>query len=370
MTGTNERIHTLDKRWAHIPAILPHGGWSQTRPPVAAGMPLLHAKIPARQHAALPDDPALPQRRHNGRHAGMAQPGMAEDQAAFQHILESMDLGLLVVGVNGRVKMCNGRALTMLDLPADLMERRATLEALLRHERAHNGHGDTPPWLLLQPGAPATFPLTYELTRPGGMILEVRSVRLSDGGTVHTLMDVTERKRSEESAAYRANHDALTGLTNRAHFRACLDDAIAGNTETGRPFAVLYLDLDRFKDVNDTHGHATGDRVLQTAAARMLGTVREGDIVARIGGDEFCIIARNVACLETARTLADRLLHNIGQPCAVNDQRVRVGLSIGIALFPQHGTGADGLLQNADAALYAAKQSGRNGWTMCDPGAA
>jgi diguanylate cyclase (GGDEF)-like protein len=159
-----------------------------------------------------------------------------------------------------------------------------------------------------------------------------------------------------------AHHDGLTRLLNRSRIGDRLDEAVAGRGA----FALLYLDLDHFKEVNDTYGHPVGDRLLQTVSSRLLATVRDGDAVARMGGDEFCIIAHDVGSAEVAGILAQRLLRNVIAPYDIDAVRVRIGLSIGIALFPQHGESAEALMRQADVALYRVKQSGRNTWRVAE----
>ncbi len=201
---------------------------------------------------------------------------------------------------------------------------------------------------------------------PSWRVVEIRSVPRSGGGAVRTYSDITQRKQAEERTRYFAHHDDLTRLVNRSVFRGRLEEAMALANSDRRGLAVFYLDLDRFKEVNDTRGHEIGDRVLVEAAKRMRGAVRSIDTVARIGGDEFAIILPFLEDPEAAIALAKRLIALMGGPFVIDVEASNIGVSIGIALFPQHGRTIDALLRHADQALYAAKHSGRN--TFCISG--
>ena len=165
----------------------------------------------------------------------------------------------------------------------------------------------------------------------------------------------------EERARLRhlAYHDMLTDLPNRAAFIGLLGDAIAQATARERHVAVMFLDLDRFKEVNDSLGHEAGDRLLKAVAARIRACIRRSDTVARLGGDEFAIVLRNLQGPEVADTLAQKLVKSIAQPFAFDSVRARTSASIGISLYPEDGRRADDLLARADAAMYQAKAQGR-----------
>lgn len=180
-----------------------------------------------------------------------------------------------------------------------------------------------------------------------------------------TLIDITERKKAEEQIAHQARHDALTGLPNRTFFRERLAHALALARRERRRQAVLFLDLDRFKDVNDSLGHAVGDRLLQAVAARVRSCLREGDTVSRAGGDEFTLLLCDVADAERAASVAQKVLDAVAKPFLVAGHALATTTSIGIALYPDDGEDADTLLKNADAAMYRAKESGRNAYRLC-----
>jgi diguanylate cyclase (GGDEF)-like protein len=199
-----------------------------------------------------------------------------------------------------------------------------------------------------------------ELRWPNGRVVEIRSIPRPGGGAVRTYTDITLRKHAEERTRYFAQHDDLTRLVNRSVFRKCLEEASANARRDKRGLAVFYLDLDYFKQVNDSRGHEVGDRVLVEAANRMRGAVRSIDTVARIGGDEFAIIIPHLEEPEAAIVLAQRLIALMAAPFLIDVEASHIGVSIGIALFPQHGQSIDALLRHADRALYEAKNSGRN----------
>ena len=180
---------------------------------------------------------------------------------------------------------------------------------------------------------------------------------MRNGGVVVTLEDVTVQRRTEEKIAHMARHDALTELPNRTHFYEELDALLKRLPEKGT-FAVLSLDLDHFKSVNDTLGHPIGDELLQMAAARMRGSVRESDLVARLGGDEFAVLLGSFKQPLDATTLAARLIEALSEPFEINDHQVVVGASVGIAIAPADGESADLLMRNADLALYRCKADG------------
>jgi diguanylate cyclase (GGDEF)-like protein/PAS domain S-box-containing protein len=178
-------------------------------------------------------------------------------------------------------------------------------------------------------------------------------------GRVWFFRDVTARRRAEAEVRYRARHDGLTGLQNRAVFKEAVIQAIARTSRGDRPFAVLYLDLDHFKDVNDTLGHPAGDDLLRQVAERLRGACRVTDTVARFGGDEFAVIARGVDGPADAAQVATTLIEALAVPFDVAGSQVRTGASVGIAVHQAGDLAAEALLSQADLALYRAKAEGR-----------
>ncbi len=175
-----------------------------------------------------------------------------------------------------------------------------------------------------------------------------------------TARDITARKAAEERARRSANFDLLTGLANRGLFRERLEHEIKHAARIGLPLALLFIDLDGFKDVNDRHGHATGDELLQQVARRLQACVRDTDTVARLGGDEFTVILTDVTVPPFVETLSAEILAELGRPFVLATAQVGISGSIGISLYPNDGATPDELVRNADRAMYAAKQGGRN----------
>jgi diguanylate cyclase (GGDEF)-like protein/PAS domain S-box-containing protein len=194
-------------------------------------------------------------------------------------------------------------------------------------------------------------------------------VRSEDGRPVvfeGTVLDASARMHSEAKIAFMAHHDTLTGLPNRAHLTRRIEDALRDIPLAG-PFAVHYLDLDRFKEVNDTLGHAAGDRLLRLAGRRLKKCVRASDIVARLGGDEFAVIQFGIGEDNEAGELAARIVRSLSTPYRVGAHYANVGASVGIAVAPRDGCDVQALIKNADIALYEAKAGGRRIYRRFDP---
>jgi diguanylate cyclase (GGDEF)-like protein/PAS domain S-box-containing protein len=179
---------------------------------------------------------------------------------------------------------------------------------------------------------------------------------------ISTGKDITERMQTQERLQYLAHHDVLTSLPNRALFTDRLEHALALSRGNERPLALLFLDLDRFKIINDTLGHAAGDRALQVVAERLRQCVRKGDTVARLGGDEFAIILEDADAAEHVAPIARKVLETMTQPLLLNGQEYVLTTSIGICIFPGDGENGEILLKNADIAMYRAKEKGRNSY--------
>lgn len=185
--------------------------------------------------------------------------------------------------------------------------------------------------------------------------------------------EITERKKleqklcdseaQEEKNRYLAYHDVTTGLANRALFNDRLDQALAQAERHTRSFAVMFIDLDKFKSINDTYGHGIGDKVLQKVAARLQTCVRDEDTVSRVGGDEFLCLLMEVDEDANVAKIADSMIEKISETCELNDIKLSVKPSIGIAIYPRDGASAEVLLKNADAAMYKAKQDS-NGYVF------
>jgi diguanylate cyclase (GGDEF)-like protein/PAS domain S-box-containing protein len=215
----------------------------------------------------------------------------------------------------------------------------------------------------------------YEIEMPDGdmRVLTTNRMVTRDGQGVprHLVVvidDITDRKKSEQRIAFMAHHDVLTGLPNRLAIMEKIEEAVARHRRQGDSFAVLLLDLDRFKHVNDTLGHAVGDALLRETAVRLKASLRETDVLARLGGDEFAIVQdRDDDQRGDTSGLADRIIDIVSRPFSIDGNEVNIATSVGIALAPEHATSSEGLMKMADLALYRAKSAGRNGYRFFDP---
>jgi diguanylate cyclase (GGDEF)-like protein/PAS domain S-box-containing protein len=217
-------------------------------------------------------------------------------------------------------------------------------------------------------------PVRFEcLIRPPGAVerwleISLNKVNLDAGDLfIGVARDITESKISERLIWQQANFDTLTGLANRQMFQDRLEQEIRKSHRTNMPLALLVLDLDRFKEVNDSLGHEVGDHLLREVTHRLLGCAREVDTVARLGGDEFAIILGELHDVGSADRIAGVILQKLAEPFQLAEQLVYASASIGITYYPEDATGFDGLLQNAEQAMYAAKQQGRNRYSYYAP---
>jgi diguanylate cyclase (GGDEF)-like protein len=282
----------------------------------------------------------------------------------FDAALSNMSHGLSMYDADERLVVVNPRLCEIRGLPPGSLRPGMTLREVMEVEIAA-GHypGRTPD------EACAERRSFKRKCPPGTALDEVRGDRivavasrlLPEGGWLSTFEDVTERRRGEARIIHMAHHDALTGLPNRTLFQVRLEEALA-RSRRGEPFAVLYLDLDRFKAVNDTLGHQVGDALLQEVTQRLQSELRETDTVARLGGDEFAILQTAANPPWSASILARRLIMALGAPYEIAGHPVNVGVSIGIAVATGEADAPATLLKNADLALYRAKADGRGTW--------
>lgn len=197
------------------------------------------------------------------------------------------------------------------------------------------------------------------------LLQTISAVRNADGTVSHyitLISDISPLKETQSRLDYLAHHDLLTGLPNRLLFSDRLDHAIERAARDGATFAVLYIDLDRFKTINDSLGHHIGDKVLVEAGERLKRLVRKFDTVARLGGDEFVLLLENLPLHNEVTQQADKVVDELRQPFIINDVSLHVGCSVGITVYPEDGTDAVSLLKNADAAMYKVKELGRDGY--------
>jgi diguanylate cyclase (GGDEF)-like protein len=285
--------------------------------------------------------------RHSEAEAHQQARELALKTRELELTLDHMEQGIIMTDADNHVPVINRKAVELLGLSDSFRDR--DKDDLFGSD-ACGLFVDTPD---------SKNPV-YQRTTAEGAILEFHQTPLPDGGAVRTITDITDRKRAEQEIVRLAHHDALTGLANRNLLHLRIEQAISRAKSHGEGFAILCVDLDRFKTVNDTLGHSVGDELLRQLAERLNVCARDGDTVARVGGDEFVVLQSGVSRIDEASALAKRILQCVGEPHRVVGNHMTVGVSIGIALAPKDGTVVDQLLGNADLALYRAKASGRN----------
>ena len=290
---------------------------------------------------------------------------LALEQRRLYTAINNMPQSLLLYDAQERLIVCNQRYIDMFKLSRDIVKPGCTFrELLIHHKERGSFSGDVDPYCaqvrnLLRQGMPNQY--TFQ---PGdGRSVQVSYQPLEDGGWVTTMEDITERCRAEERIAHLAHYDALTDLPNRVLFREQLEHELARNAQC----AILYIDIDEFKSVNDSLGHPVGDELLKTVAARLQDCIGDNDLVARLGGDEFAIVQTGTADREAVIALVDRVYHAIRLPCDCLGHQITTDASIGVALAPNHGTDLDQLLKHADLAMYAAKADGRRTHRFFEP---
>ncbi|GAC1337085.1 MAG: EAL domain-containing protein [Acetobacteraceae bacterium] len=292
---------------------------------------------------------------------------LAEHAARLNLTMEHVDQGLLMVDARGVIAAYNGRVVEMLGLPEALMARHPDFREVLRWQTEAGEFARTSPALLelVRAGSILDSPQVYERERPNGRMIEVRTLPLPGGGMVRTYSDITERKATEAQIRRTASLDTLTGLANRAALHHHLTEVLRGGAPS-RTVAVLHLDLDRFRLINDARGHETGDRLLAAAARRIEAACRADDLIARIGGDEFAVVRAAGAGEQDGPALAASLVERLAEPYVMNGLRLAVTVSVGVAVA-EPGIGVDALQRNADIAMYCAKDAGRNGLRLYEP---
>jgi diguanylate cyclase (GGDEF)-like protein len=299
-----------------------------------------------------------------------ARATLEQERATLLTAINNMSQGLTLFDVAEQLVMCNERYLQMYRMTQEAATSCCSLRELLdcqRHLGSFSGDVDTYLEDLrsrLRTGRESRG----EIELPDGRTIQIINQPLAGGGWVATHDDVTEQRRAAERTAFLAHHDALTGLANRATISQRIEDAAARERRTGEPFTVLLLDLDRFKEVNDTLGHAAGDALLCEVAARLKGALRETDALGRLGGDEFVVIqSRAVNPVQAATAFAMRIVELLSKPFHIERQDVSIGTSIGIAIAPEHASDPANLLKMADLALYRAKSAGRATYAFFSP---
>ena len=295
----------------------------------------------------------------------------------FDVALNNMGRGLSMFDAEQRLIVCNKQYREIYDLPARLTRPGTPLSSIVRrHVKQAIGRDDPQEierqcaWIkahIAKLACGETFSYTQNLQN--GKTVQVTNQPLAGGGWVDIQEDITERRKAEQKITWLAHHDPLTSAANRVFFSLELENALRHlRPETG--FAVHWIELDKFKEINDVLGHPVGDELLCSVVGSLREAVRDGDLVARLGGDEFAIIQTGATTVAEAEEMTRRLLAAIRVPRHVVGHDLTIGASIGVVLAPQHGATAEELMRNVDLALYSAKAAGRGTFAVFEPGRA
>ncbi|HEY4998178.1 MAG TPA: diguanylate cyclase, partial [Usitatibacter sp.] len=294
------------------------------------------------------------------------QETLRESEAQLRHLVESAPMPLLIVRAGDQQLMyANERALQQFALNVDSLQGRSLADFHVNDEiRA------ALPEALSRHGSVRDYEVHLKDSngREFWLLLSAQPVRY--GGTVGLLValaNIDDRKRMQEDMRRKAMHDQLTGLPNRAMFLESLDLAVRKARRRQGRFSVLFVDLDHFKEVNDSLGHAAGDKLLQGISERFTSAVRQSDLVARMGGDEFVVLIEEYRGPEEVMIVAQKILSFLERPVLIDWREVKISGSIGIASFPEDGEDIDTLMKHADAAMYQAKERGRNNFQFYSP---
>jgi diguanylate cyclase (GGDEF)-like protein/PAS domain S-box-containing protein len=315
----------------------------------------------ARAASTLSIARSLPPAREQAR-------GGTDQQLLLDTVLNNMSQGVLMFDPETRMVFCNQRYIEMYGLSPEVVRPGCTLRHLLEHRTAVGTFAGDPDAYIVKVLDDVTERRTAnDIVESGdGRVFSIVNKPMPDGGWLATHEDITERQRAEERIAHMARHDALTDLPNRTLLRERLEYELK-RVRRGQCLAVLCLDLDHFKSVNDTLGHPIGDELLKVVADRLRRCTREHDTIARLGGDEFAIIMTAMEQPTDAAALSKRVRDAITKPYDLDGHQIVADISIGISVAPLDATEADQLLKNADMALYGAKADGRGAYRFFEP---
>jgi diguanylate cyclase (GGDEF)-like protein len=304
--------------------------------------------------------------RQLSRQHQATQQRLSLEKQRLDTAINNMTQGLLLFDAAHRVVVCNQRYIEMYGLSPDVVKPGCAFRDVIKHRKQTGSFiGDVDEYCTKILRDMPLGKLSIIVTTDGRSV-QIANRPLADGGWVATHEDVTERRRSDERIAHLAHYDALTDLPNRTLFREKLEQEIK-RIHRGEQLAVLYIDIDEFKSVNDSLGHPIGDELLKAIAARLGRCVKETDVVARLGGDEFAIVQTGVEHPTDVTDLVARIYQTIREPYECLGHQVAADASIGIALAPEDGTDLDQLLKNADLAMYGAKADGRRTYRFFEP---
>lgn len=288
------------------------------------------------------------------REEAIREAELAAKSKLLQASLDSIPQGISVFNRENQLVAWNDRFISMLQIPESMVSSGADYEEFLRYDW---GPGDRQ--AIYEDGRlRPTAPCVHERKMSDGIYIEIVRQPMPDGGFVSTYTDISSKKEAAEYMQHLATHDSLTGIANRTLLMETLTTELAHCRRRQTKCAVLFMDLNKFKPINDEYGHDVGDKLLQLFASRLEELIREGDMLARIGGDEFSILLSDVSRFEDISRLVRRIHQAISIPFVIEDLSLQTDASIGIAIFPEHGQSGDILLRNADLAMYHAKRHG------------
>ena len=296
--------------------------------------------------------------KENGEELLERKSQLEEVNVQLDIALNNMAHGLCMFDSHKKLIICNDRYAAMYDLPVELTKPGVQLNSILQYLIDKKTFAETPQETFAAINTAPDGNCQYVKSLSNGRFFAISHQSTAGGGWVAIYEDITERRKAESRVVHLAQHDHLTELPNRVFFREELDRNLR-RLRTGQKFAILCLDLDRFKGVNDSLGHSMGDKLLNSVASRLVNCVKERDFVARLGGDEFAIIQADVSRPEDSEALASRIIERLSAPFEIDGQQLDIGASIGLVIAPADGMNADQLLKNADLAMYRAKANGR-----------
>ena len=302
-----------------------------------------------------------------------SQQEIQDQKLRLDTAINNMVEALCMFDAEKRLVVCNERYARLYQLPPELLRTGTPHADIIRHRvvtgllKSDTSEGAAKQFLSKLAALPYDAVSSRIDEFADGRLICVTRQPMAGGGWVATHLDVTEQRRSEAKIAHMAQHDALTDLPNRVLLRERMEHALAVTRNGGLDLAVLMLDLDRFKEVNDTLGHPAGDSLLRAVAARLRECTSETALIARLGGDEFAVIDYVTNPAVEAATLAENIRKALCEPFDLGDHRVTVGTSIGIAIAPRDGNDSDMLMKSADLALYSAKSGGRGAFRFFEP---
>ena len=292
---------------------------------------------------------------------------LGRQQVVLDTALENMSQGLCMFDADGKIMLFNERYAAMFRRTDIALAGRLLVDVLREEQAKGQWQGDANEFFARLVVDAREGRTTSQIVNRFGRSIRVVNQPMQGGGWVATFEDITEWLEAQAKISHMARHDALTGLPNRVLFHEQLEQGLR-RAGSGDQLAVLCLDLDHFKDINDSLGHPIGDALLKEVGRRLRATVGESDTVARLGGDEFSVVQIGRSEEAAARSLAGRLVEAISAPYEIDDHQIVIGVSIGISLSPQDGSDPDELLKNADLALYRAKADGRGTYRFFETG--